>query len=475
MVSERRAIGDYKGAHRIFKISFLTFSLIGLAGTCVLFFGANLIANSWLQIPEAELTLIALSPSIFFVAIGSVGRGYFNGIQNMKTTANSQTLEQVFKTLLTVIIVEIVAFVSGLNTKMMAAGANLATTLATFFSFGYLYMIYKSRGNERALEIQQTVNYKPERIRQIVKNILFVSIPMSLSSILSSLNKNIDSFTVVRGLKTHMSDTAAKATYGILGGKVDTLTSLPLSLNVAFATALVPTIAISKTKGDMTSATKKVSFSLLVTMLIGLPCTVGMFIFADQILNLLFPNASNGALLLQISSLTIIFTILAQTVNGVLQGLGKLSIPAIALGIGVIVKLIMNLILVPIQGIGAAGAAWGSVVCHLISFLIGFSVLKKNMKLDLNFNKFILKPVVATIIMSVCSYGSYIGITKFFINNIVNLGISTEKVATILAMIIAVVIYIIAVAILKIFTREEIESLPMGNKIYKIMEKAKIY
>lgn len=471
MISERRAIGDYKGAHRIFKISFATFSIIGLIGTCVLFFGANLIANSWLQIPEAELTLIALSPSIFFVAIGSVGRGYFNGLQNMKTTANSQTLEQVFKTLLTVIIVEIVAFVSGVNTKMMAAGANLATTLATFFSFGYLYMIYKSRAKERALEIKQTVNYKPERIRQIVKNILWVSIPMSLSSILSSLNKNIDSFTVVRGLKTHMSDTLAKATYGILGGKVDTLTSLPLSLNVAFATALVPAIAVSKTKGDMESATKKVSFSLLVTMLIGLPCTVGMFIFSEQILNLLFPNASDGTILLQISSLTIIFTILAQTVNGALQGLGKLAVPALALGIGVIAKLIMNIILVPIPEIGASGAAWGSVVCHLISFLIGFSVLRKNMKLELGFNKFILKPVFATLIMSVCSYSAYVWI----INNVVNIGITTEKVATILAMIIAVIIYIIVVAILKIFTKEEIESLPMGNKIYKVLEKARIY
>jgi len=308
-------------------------------------------------------------------------------------------------------------------------------------------------------------------VMQVVKAILWVSIPMSLSSILTSLNRNIDSFTVVRGLKTHMSDTVAKATYGILGGKVDTLTSLPLSLNVAFATALVPTIAIAKTKGDMGSATKKVSFSLLVTMLIGLPCTVGMFVFADQILNLLFPNASDGALLLQISALTIIFTILAQTVNGALQGLGKLVVPAVALGTGVIAKLIMNLILVPIPEIGAAGAAWGSVVCHLISFLIGFSVLKKNMKLDLNFSKFILKPIVATSAMAICSYGLYV----WFINNIVNEGITTEKVATILAILVAVIIYVVAVAILKIFTKDEIESLPMGNKIYKILQKAKIY
>ena len=57
-----------------------------------------------------------------------------------------------------------------------------------------------------------------------------------------------------------------------------------------------------------------------------------MFVFAGQILNLLFPNASDGALILQISSLTIIFTILDQTINGALQGYGKLMVPTVALG-----------------------------------------------------------------------------------------------------------------------------------------------
>ena len=67
-------------------------------------------------------------------------------------------------------------------------------------------------------------------------------------------------------------------------------------------------------------------------MLIGLPCTVGMFIFAGPILNLLFPNASAGEAILQISSLTIIFTILDQTINGALQGYGKLMVPTVAFG-----------------------------------------------------------------------------------------------------------------------------------------------
>ena len=333
LVSERVAVGDHKGAHRIFKIAFATFTVIGLVGALMLFFGAHMIAVDWLQIPEAEMTMVALSPAIFFVAIASVMRGYFNGRQQIKATARSQSLEQIFKTVLTIILVEIVAIVSNVSTELMAAGATLATTLATLTGFGYLYFYYKVRRKEIAEEIKLTVNYKYERRRSIIKKILLVSFPIALTAILSSVNKNIDSFTVVRSLKEFLPAEEAVSQYGILGGKVDTLTSLPLSINVAFSTALVPAIAAAKAKNDKKAIKQKTSFSLLISMLIGLPCTVGMCIFAKQILGLLYPNASNGAVILQISSLTILFTILDQTINGALQGYGLLKIPAISLGI----------------------------------------------------------------------------------------------------------------------------------------------
>ena len=326
LVSERVALGDHKGAHRIFKIAFATFAVIGLVGTLMLFFGAHIIAAEWLQIPEAEMTMVALSPAIFFVAISSVMRGYFNGRQQIKATARSQSIEQIFKTALTIILVEIVAIASNVSTEWMAAGATLA-------GFGYLYLYYKIRRREIASEIRTTVNYKYQRRRNIIRKILLVSFPIALTAILSSVNKNIDSFTVVRSLKEFLPAEEAVSQYGILGGKVDTLTSLPLSINVAFSTALVPAIAAAKAKRDMKTIKRKTSFSLLVSMLIGLPCTAGMCIFAGQILNLLYPNASSGTVILQVSSLTILFTILDQTINGALQGYGLLRVPTISLGL----------------------------------------------------------------------------------------------------------------------------------------------
>lgn len=439
--------------------------MIGLVGSLMLFFGAGLIAKVWLQIPEAEMTLVALSPAIFFVAISSVMRGYFNARQNIKATAKSQTIEQVFKTALTVILVEIVAIISHASTEWMAGGATLATTLATFAGFGYLYLFFKTKRREIAREIKSTVNYKYERVKTIIKKILLVSIPIALTAIMSSLNKNIDSFTVVRSLKEFLPEAEAITQYGILGGKVDTLTSLPLSINVAFSTALVPAIAAAKAKRDKKTITKRTSFSLLTSMLIGLPCTVGMFIFAGPILNLLFPNASVGETILQISSLTIIFTILDQTINGALQGYGKLMIPTLSMGVGVLVKLILNLILVPIPSIGVNGAAWASVACHLVAFSIAFTALRKNIKLNLTFSKFVIKPILATVIMGICSY---------FIYSILS-GIIAVKLATIVAIVVAIILYALAIIALKVFSKEELLMIPYGTKICSILEKMRIY
>lgn len=465
LVSERVAVGDNKGAHRIFKIAFATFAVIGLVGSLLLFFGANVIANRWLQIPDAEMTLVALSPAIFFVTVASVMRGYFNGRQKISVGAKSQTLEQVFKTLLTIIVVEVVAILSNVSTEWMAAGANLATTLATFLGFSYLFLYYRSERKEVATEIKNTVNYKYERVSTIIKRILLVSIPITLTAIMSSINKNVDSFTVVRNLRAFMPEDQATALYGILGGKVDTLTSLPLAINVAFATALVPAISAAKAKGDNKTITEKTSFSLLISMLIGLPCTVGMFIFAQPILNLLFPNANDGALILQISALTIIFTILDQTINGALQGFGKLMIPTISLATGVFVKFIFNITLIKIPNIGVYGAAWGSVACHLVAFCIAFTMLRKYIKLNLTFSKFVLKPVISTAIMGICSYFTYLALK----------GIIVERLATIIAIMVAVVIYSLAIVALKVFTKDEFKMMPAGDKIVKFLEKIKIY
>lgn len=470
LVSEKIAIGDTKGAHRIFKIAFVTFGLIGFLSSTILFLGAGYISNTLLQIPEAELTLVALSPSIFFVSISCVIKGYFTGRENLKVTANSHTLEQFFKTVLSVIIVELIALTTGTDTAIMAAGANLATTLATILCFLYLYKYYSKMRKEIAFELKRGAKYKRTRIIKTIKQILSVSIPMSMTAILGTINKNIDSMTVVRGLKSFLSEEQAKIQYGILSGKVDTLVTLPMSLNMAFATALVPSISSSKAIGDIETIRKRVSFSMLISILIGMPCMIIMILFAKQILELLFPNATSGAFIYQISCLGIIFIVLEQTISGALHGLGKMLTPAIALGIGVIIKFILNMYLIPINPNefflgGTAGAAISTVVCHAVALIIEFKILSKNINLKLNKSKFIVKPVIACLTMGTIAY--IFNITVFQGLN--------EKISTVFLILICLIIYILLLIILRVFSEEEIYMIPYGSKIYNFLKKLRLY
>ena len=352
----------------------------------------------------------------------------------------------------------------------MAAGANLATTISSVLCFAYLFMYYISTRNVIKKEIKESVNYKYKSRRNIIKEIFKVSIPMSLVPILGTLNKNIDSITVVRGLKKFMEEGLATKEYGILSGKVDTLITLPMSFNIALMTALIPEISSSRAIGDMEKVKKRIEFSLLITILIGMPCMVGMIVFANPILKLLFPNQESGAFILQISSLSIIFIVIEQTVTSVLHGIGKTIIPAIALSIGVIVKLILNIILVPINPEkfilgGTVGAAFSTVICHMIALTIDWYIMNKNLKLKIKIKDYFIKPIIATSIMII--------FTKFIYNYFSFIFI--DKINIIISIIVSIIIYISMVFILKVFSKNNINMLPYGGKLYNILKNIGIY
>ena len=208
---------------------------------------------------------------------------------------------------------------------------------------------------------------------------------------------------------------------------------------------------------------------MLIGILIGLPSTVGMILFAKPILELLFPNQPDGAFLLQISSISIVFIMLQQTVNAVLQGLGKTFAPAISLGVGIIVKFILNNVLVPINPEefilgGAAGAAFATVACHIVTFLIDFGIMLKNIDIKIE-KKILLKLFLAVGMMAICSVTIYNYILSIF----------SKKMCTLLILIISVLVYILSVLVLRVFSEENIKMLPYGKKIYNFLKFLKIY
>ena len=176
---------------------------------------------------------------------------------------------------------------------------------------------------------------------------------------------------------------------GILA-KMDTLVGLPVAINVAFSTALTPAIAAAIAKKDHKTASKRLSFSLFSSLIIVLPCAAGFIALAQPILNLIYPTASDGASILMLYSISMIFIALSQTINGGLYGLNKTKTPAIALAVGALIKFILNIILISNPNIGIIGAGISSIVCQIVSFTICFTSLRKSIRLNLNFKDCLL-------------------------------------------------------------------------------------
>ena len=135
-------------------------------------------------------------------------------------------------------------------------------------------------------------------------------------------------------------------------------------------------------------------------------------------------------------------------------------------GCGVILKVITNIILIPIPGVYEKGAVIGNLFCYMTAFIIVYTVLKNSIKLDFRISEMIIKPLIITIIMCIISISAY--------NKILSIEIS-PKIATIFGITIAIIIYTILIILFKVFSKEEIFLLPNGKKIYKILKKCKIY
>ncbi len=491
MVAERTALQDYNGAHKIFTTAMKLFAIIGLCASALLFFGADFYALKVIEMPGAQYVIRALAPSIFFVCVSSVIRGYFQGLNNMNATSFSQMIEQVFKCTLTIVLVVLAI---GQPPEIMAAWANGASSIACLLSFGYLVLFYIRRQSGIKEKMRQAaLSSAKQSSSGLVKSILMLSIPISLASIITSINRVIDTATISRGIEAAfqngipaymsvngMVDAISNPTFeqlkqeairlsGMLS-KSDTLINMPLAVNFAFATVLVPAIASALAVGDKKEASQKTSYSFLISLLLILPCAIGYIVLAEPIYKVIYPAAPFGHELLAMTAVSMIFSALNQTMSGALQGIGKVYVPAIGLVVGCIIKVILNVLLIRIPSINIQGAVISTIACQFAAFLVSFLVMSKYISIKITLAKFIVKPLIAGGVMAFVAIGVYKLVMLLHFGAML-----TNLVATVVSIIISAIVYCVMIVILKTLTKEEIELLPMGTKIYRVLTKLHIY
>lgn len=469
LVSERIAKKDYIAAHRVFRFALAIFSALGIAFALILFFGAEFIANFILKADGVKYTLMALSPALLVVPPTAVIRGYFTGLGSLKATSTTLVIEQFFNCVLSI---GFVYACVGQDTAIMAAAGNLSTSCACIIAFGYLLFFFAKRKGEIIEECNaQTVETEQKGKRDMVKTILAISIPISFSSLISVLGSAIDTVTVSRCVQNAFAalegsaqalEEKAMELYGILQ-KAETVTHLPLAISATFCTAIVPVISAAIAKKDEAEANRKISSSFFINSLFIFPCMAGFFVLAGPILKLLYPSVPEGSLVLILLTISLPFSSMNYILNGVLYGIGKTFVPAIALSIGSVIKLTLNILLVNIPSINIYGAVFSTVLYNILIFAIELAVVKRHITLQIDVKRCFAKPVFSSIVM---------GIAVFFVYKLCSALGNTA--ATLVSVFVGVVVYTVLILVTKNLSPEDLETLPMGKKISVILKRYKL-
>ena len=466
MVSEHMARKEYRYAHKIFRVSLIVMLIIGAVSFIPTFFGADLIAHI-VRNDKAALGLRAIAPALIFVPLFSSFRGYFNGRQNMVPTAVSEMSEQ------------FVRVVTGLSLAyiLMPKGAEYAAAGATFGAsagaFAGLLVIWLIFTFNKALTYDDLAagSQNEDSSLTIAKELLVISIPIIIGSEMMPIMNLIDSGIIMRVLQeSGWTLEESRYMFGLLG-YCSPLIALPWIVTQAVGVSMVPAVSRAYGLGNMDEVHEHIRLGYRTTMIIGMPCALGMAVLALPILQLLYwtrpEECEDAAPLLAVMAFSIILSSNMQASTSVLQAVGKQMIPVRNLFIGCIGKFIITYLLLRVHSINIMGACIGTLTAYFIAMFLNELAVKKYTGVTIDYVQTYVKPAIATAVMSVTAIGVHrAGMALFG-----SYGKAGAAVSTMLAVMIAALVYVIMVFAIKAITVDELQDLPAGDKLARIASK----
>ncbi|QQY79493.1 stage V sporulation protein B [Keratinibaculum paraultunense] len=465
LVSEKRALGDHKGAHKVFKIAFLGMLMAGLLTSLFVFINAKLIVKSWGN-EDAYYALVALVPALFFVPIMSAFRGYFQGRQTMTPTALSQIMEQLFRVIGGLILTY---YLLGMGLPIAAGGASFGGSIGAIAGAITMIIIYFSKRGEIGEELRSSPENE-ERVSKIIRELLTIAIPITIGAAIVPIMNSIDTLLVFKRLKAiGFTKETANSLYGQLTGHAQTLINLPLIFSTALSISLVPAISMANTKKDYKEIRNITSSGMRITLLIGLPAAFGLFVLAEPIIGLLYFKLSPEEIIstgkiLSILSFGVVFLTFVQSLTAILQGLGRPIVPVVNLGIGAAFKVVLTYILTGIPNINVKGAAISTVTAYFIASLLDLIAVYKYTRLKLDIMDIFIKPLFASSLMALSAKLIYASFRSIIGNSL----------STIIAIVLAAGIYFILLIVIGSLTYEDFKLLPSGEKIASKLVKFKL-
>ena len=190
LVSEANALNRRNQVRKIFRLSLTVFLTLGAVSFVIMFFQAEMLAGM-MNDDKAAVGIRALAPAVICVGCLSAFRGYAQGHGNMAPTAISQILEALCK-LVVGLGLAYWLIRSGAGQSAAAAGAITGVTVGTVVAVVYMTLHHVKKNLEEPRLSQDA----PEASGAILKELLRIAIPITLSSSMVGIVTVIDSALV---------------------------------------------------------------------------------------------------------------------------------------------------------------------------------------------------------------------------------------------------------------------------------------
>ncbi len=491
-IAEKR-YRDAKKAFSIVKKAFLVTGLVGFVAMFGLAYFVVIVAKN----PNALPATLVIAPSVLFCCIMSAYRGYYEGLRNMYPTAISSLIEAGGKLFLGYSFALVVMRFLPVDSKNVlsyaAAAAMLGITVGTILGTGYLFIRHKIKGDGITTE-QLSLEQTDTSNKIILKTLIVFAIPVAIGSMVNNVASLIDVVMVQRQLHSAVSTSAPvfremygaflfdhtgavlpdseipNFLYGSYKGQAYTVFHLVPTITSVIGISALPVLTMAWTEQDKVAIKANLESMLKVISMIAFPAGIGMAVVAPQITEFLYGTADSiiAANQLRILGIAACFAGLTTPLTNLLQAINRPKVPVFNIAIGAIIKIVVNYILVGIPQINILGASIGTLACYAyIAIANVFCLIKYSRVVPSIFVTF-LKPLLAALVSGGSAHAAVL-----LLNNI-SLFSAHSKLLTIGAILVAAVVYLIAISLLKCFNREDVLSLPKGEKLVRIFLKLHI-
>lgn len=457
LISEQNhSFGSFQQKERIINVALYTLSAFFLVFSLCLFSGAAMIAtvmgDNGLIIP-----IQVAAGAFLFVPILSVLRGYFQGNGQMLPTAISHVSEQLVRVVL-ILVFAFYFMASGSGEYAAGTGAVAGSVLGCLMSVIVLFF-YFIKQEKKSWSFKVELNQATWTLaKRIIKDGVF----LSFSALILVFFQFIDSLTVLRVLQqSEVPIEIAKQAKGVYD-RGQPLLQFGTIIATSMALSIVP--ALSQLAMERTKAKMYAELSLRLTFIIGLAATVGLFIIIEPTNQMLFTDTADSNVL-GVLGVTILFSSLSLVTAAILQGYGHMKRVALHMTLGLVVKVILNLLL--IVSFGTMGAAISTVTGFLVIAFLNVLTLLRQKEMTLPMKQHGLAIISAVLVMAIFTWG-----WKEIVHFVIPLDDSRGLAAIIAITSACVGAVVLSFCLLRwhAFTKDEISKIPKLEKVYKVVQ-----